>query len=59
MILVDVTDIKEARRGSEVVIIGRQDGSEITVASFADMMNHLNYEVLVRIPSAIPRIVVR
>ena len=57
MILVDVTDIRDVKRGSEVVIIGDQDGSTITIASFADMLNHLNYEVLVRIPNELSRIV--
>ena len=43
---------------SEVVIIGQQENAQISIASFADMMNHLNYEVLVRIPSELPRVVV-
>lgn len=59
MILVDVTDLSGARRDSEVVIIGRQGASEISIASFSDMLNHLNYEVLVRIPNELPRIVVQ
>ncbi len=58
MVLVDVTHIDGVRRGSEVVIVGRQDEAAISIASFSDMMNHLNYEVLVRIPDEIPRIVV-
>ena len=55
MILVDVTHIDKVRRGSEVVIVGNQNQSTITITSFSDMMNHLNYEVLVRIPKEIPR----
>lgn len=58
MILVDVTDLGGVRRGSEVVIIGRQGNAEISIASFADMLNHLNYEVLVRLPNELPRVVV-
>lgn len=57
MILVDVSDISGVRRGSEVVIIGRQGETEISIASFAEMTNYLNYEVLVRIPNELPRIV--
>lgn len=57
MILVDVTHIRGVRRGGEVVIIGRQGDSEISIASFADMQNYLNYEVLVRIPQELPRTV--
>ncbi len=58
MILIDVTDLDGVQRGDEVVIIGRQGDAEISVASFADMTNHLNYEVLVRIPNELPRVVV-
>ena len=58
MFVVDVTDLNGVRAGEEVVIVGHQDGSEISVSSFADMTNYLNYEVLVRIPMDIPRLVV-
>lgn len=55
---VDVTDIPDVKKGDEVVIIGRQGEEEMTVASFSEMTNYLNYEVLVRIPSSLPRTVV-
>ena len=58
MILADVTDLKDVRRGSEVVIIGRQPGAEISIASVSDMLNHLSYEVRVRSPNELPRVVV-
>jgi alanine racemase len=58
MMMVDVTDIPGTRIGDDVVIIGKQERQEITVASFSDLTNYLNYEVLVRIPNEIPRIVV-
>ncbi len=58
MFVVDVTDLNGVRAGDEVVLMGRQGASEISVGSFADMSNNLNYEVLVRIPSEIPRVVV-
>ena len=57
MILVDVPDIDGVKRGSEVVTIGQQEGSEISIASFSEMMNYLNYEVLVRIQAKLPRFV--
>lgn len=38
-------------------MIGRQKESEITVASFGDFSNQLNYELLTRLPMDIPRIV--
>lgn len=58
MLMADITDIAGARRGDEVVVIGRQNGAEISVNSFSDMSNNVNYEVLVRIPYEIPRVVV-
>lgn len=55
MITVDITNIDTAQKGDTVVLIGRQGDDEITVASFGEMTNNLNYEVLTRIPSEIPR----
>ncbi len=56
MLMADVTEIPEAERGDEVVIIGTQKGREISVSSFSALSQYLNYEVLVQIPSDIPRI---
>ncbi len=59
MMLVDVTDIPQVQRGDEVVIIGKQGRNQISVHSFSDMTRNLSYEVLVRLPSDIPRVLVR
>ncbi len=58
MITVDITDIPDAEKGDEVVLIGKQGDDEITVASFGEMTNNLNYEILTRLPASIPRVVV-
>ncbi len=58
MMLVKVTEIPSVKKGDEVVLIGKQKKLQITVASFSDLANNLNYEVLVSLPSEIPRIVV-
>ena len=55
MLTVEITDMPDAQKGDEVVIIGKQNGQEITVASFGEMSNNLNYEVLTRLPARIPR----
>lgn len=39
------------------MLIGQQETSEITVVSFSDFSNQLNYEMLTRLPLEIPRIV--
>lgn len=58
MLTVDVTDIPNVKKGDEVIIIGKQNGQEMTVASFSEMTNNMNYEVLVRLPSKLPRKVI-
>jgi len=58
MITINVTDVPNVRIGDEVVIIGKQGSMQITVASFSDMTDNLNYEVLVSLQPDIPRIVV-
>lgn len=59
MITINVTHIENAQKGDEVVMIGNQGDDEITVASFGEMTNNLNYEVLTRLPKTIPRIIKR
>ncbi|WP_375585144.1 alanine racemase [Cyclobacterium xiamenense] len=54
-ISVDITDLQQARKGDEVVIIGRQKRNEITVASFGESTQQVNYELLTRLPHDIPR----
>lgn len=58
MMTVNVTDVPNINIGDEVVIIGKQGRMQITVASFSDMTDNLNYEVLVSLQPDIPRIVV-
>jgi len=58
MMMVDVTDCPGVERGDEVVLIGKQGRARITVRSFSDLSNYVNYEILVNIPATIPRRVV-
>lgn len=58
MLTVEITDMPNAEISDEVVIIGHQQNQEITVSSFGEMSNNLNYEVLTRLPSTIPRKIV-
>jgi alanine racemase len=59
MLLVDVTHIPHAKRGDEVVLIGTQGDLTISVASFGEFSDQLNYELLARLPLDIPREVVK
>lgn len=57
LLIARVSDVPETKKGDEVVMIGKQENSEITVASFGDFSNQLNYELLTRLPMDIPRVV--
>ena len=59
MLTADITDTPDAAIGDEVVLIGKQGRQTITVASFAEMSQFLNYEMLARLSTTIPRVVVR
>lgn len=58
LLTVDITDISGVSKGDEVVIVGSQGEQEMTLASFSEMRNFMNYEVLVQIPSSLPRYIV-
>lgn len=55
MIICDITHISNVKVGDEVVLIGSQGENEISVSSFAEMNNSLNYEILARLPQNIHR----
>ena len=57
-ITVDVTGIEGVEKGDEAVLIGSQGENSISVASFGDLSDQLNYELLTRLPHTIPRVVV-
>ncbi|MEO8399502.1 MAG: alanine racemase, partial [Ignavibacteriaceae bacterium] len=58
LMIIDVSDLAQVKKGDEVVMIGSQADLSISVASFSEMSNLLNYELLTRLPESIPRIVV-
>ena len=57
-IAVDITKVSGVQTGDEVVMIGKQGKKEITVASFSDSTQQVNYELLTRLPKDIPRKVI-
>lgn len=59
LFMVNVTHIPDVKVGDEVVLVGRQKNSVIRVSSFTESVNLLNNEMLSRLPSAIPRYVVK
>ncbi len=59
MLAVDITSNDNIKKGDEVVLIGHQGEQELTVSSFSDFSQLINYELLTRLPQDIPRIVVK
>lgn len=58
MTLVDVSNLEGVQKGDEVVLIGKQGDLEISVSSFGEFSDLVNYELLTRLPSNIPRKIV-
>jgi alanine racemase len=58
MLIVDVTANDNVKLGDEVVLIGSQGDLSITVSSFSEFSDQLNYELLTRLPGEIPRNVI-
>jgi alanine racemase len=57
-LIIDVTDVPGVKRNDEVVLIGCQGDLSISVSSFSELSDQLNYESLSRLPRNIPRYVV-
>lgn len=55
-IALDLTEL-EVNQGDEVLLIGTDGHVEVSVASFSEFSNMLNYELLTRLPLNIPRVV--
>lgn len=56
--MVDVTDIPEASEGSEVTLIGRDGGEEITMEEVAGLSGRFHYEIPCLISKRVPRVYV-
>ena len=56
MMMLDVTEV-DVEPGDKVCLIGGGNGLEISVASFGELSNQLNYELLTRLPERIPRLI--
>ena len=59
MFMVDVTKIPGVGVGDTVILIGRQKSNVINVSSFSEFTSALNTEFMCRLPTTIPRTIVR
>lgn len=58
MIIVDITNVKNAKVGDEVVLIGKQGDLDIKVSAFGEISEKLNYEILAHLSQSIVRKVI-
>ncbi|ELR68351.1 Alanine racemase [Fulvivirga imtechensis AK7] len=57
MMMIDISDVPDVHKGMKVTLIGGKDETAISVASFGELSNQLNYELLTRLPHDIPRLI--
>ncbi|MGS2739950.1 alanine racemase [Sinomicrobium sp. M5D2P17] len=55
MMIVDVSEITNLKKGHEVMMIGPQGQDDMSIASFSEYSDQLNYELLARLSKGIPR----
>src|SRR5947207_4602130 len=55
LVMLDVTDIADAREGDEVVLIGAQAGEKQTAGDLADACGTISYEIITAIRRRVPR----
>ena len=58
-LMVDVTDIPEARAGMEVTVFGRDHGAFLSVDELAGLSGRFNHEFVCDISQRVPRIYLR
>jgi len=58
MIMADVTENQKVKNGDEVILIGKSGLRDLTADELAEKLDTINYEVVTRINSTLPRIIV-
>ena len=56
LIMVDVTNIKGVKLGSEITLIGRDGSERITASDLAEWSGTIHYEILARLSPAARRV---
>jgi alanine racemase len=58
LMMVDVSDVKDARVGDEAILLGRQGGEEISAVELAERADTIPWEITTRIGSRVHRVYV-
>ena len=56
MISINITDIKNAKVGDEVVLIGKQKKEKITAGELANLSDTSHYEIVTRLNPLMKRV---
>lgn len=56
MMMVDISAVPDVSVGDEVVVVGRQDDEEITLAELAELAGTIDYELCTQLNTRVPRI---
>lgn len=56
LVTIDVTDIRNAEVGDEVILLGRQGSDEITAEELARKLDTISYEVFCGVSARVPRV---
>ena len=56
---IDVSDVADVNIGDNVFLIGGEGDLQISISSFAEMSDQLNYELLTRLPKDLPRTIIK
>ncbi|MFA5263252.1 MAG: alanine racemase [Opitutaceae bacterium] len=54
--IVDVTDVPSVISGDEAVIVGRQNGAEISIMEFSEWADTIPWEILCSVTKRVPRV---
>ncbi len=57
--MIDVTDIENVKTGDEVIILGEEGDLKFNAEDMAEALGTINYEILCRIKSRIPRVYIK
>lgn len=57
--MIDVTDIANVKTGDEVIILGEEGDLKFNADDMAEALGTINYEILCRIKSRIPRVYIK
>jgi alanine racemase len=58
LMVIDVSDLRDAAVGDEVVLMGRQADEEISAAELAEQAETIHWEIVTRIGSRVRRVFV-